>query len=441
MSTEDITTAYTEALGKTKFVGMTGFEGATAVYSDLTYDMLTGTNSPLAGDYCLTDSSNNVVVTNDLKQKFEASPTLHEFLVANSTPGYTLASPAVPEIPTIPAVPYTPYTPASPATPAIPATSATYPAGFIQASYESQIAVFDADVVTARNVFNNTPPLVTVTKGSLMPSAYADWQNAQATVTSEQAYHDHVVMAGNPTQERINQSLALITSYQASATARRETYNMLAADPNGTITQANPAYAAAGNALNAAISTRAAFGTTTPGTIMIPGSPEIPAKPATPEVLMILGSPEIPGTPGIPAVPGQTGPKTNESAYYTNMFNRMKEGFTTVADEANTVNSKEWLTQQLKNGGLYLEKFGIDGKTKDQNIASASEISEVRDDKDLDILTAKYNADLQKIQIKDKRLDMEIKQLDTEHSALQTEVESVQKVITKNIESSFKTFG
>ena len=372
MSTEDITTAYTEALGKTKFVGMTGFEGGSAVYSDLTYDMLTGANSPLAGDYCLTDSSNNVVVTNDLKQKFEASPTLHEFLVANSTPGYTLTTPGVLEIPTIPAVPATPYIPASPATPAVPATSATYPSGYTQASYEAEIATLDATIVTGRNVFNNTQPTTVVTKGSLMPAAYDDWQGAQNNVSSEQAYHDHVVMTSipAPTQDRINQSLAHIQELQLTAEVKRSTYNILAGDPNGTITSANPAYAAAGNALNSALAHRAAFGTTIPGTIMLPGSPEIPAKPATPEVLATPGSPAIQGTPGIPAVPGQTGPKTNESAYYTNMFNRMKEGFTTVADEANTVNSKEWLTHQLKNGGLYLEKFGTDGKTKDQNILS-----------------------------------------------------------------------
>lgn len=41
----------------------------------------------------------------------------------------------------------------------------------------------------------------------------------------------------------------------------------------------------------------------------------------------------------------------------------------------------------------------------------------------------------------DKRLEMEMKRLDTQHEAVQTELESVQKIISKNIETSFKIMG
>lgn len=45
------------------------------------------------------------------------------------------------------------------------------------------------------------------------------------------------------------------------------------------------------------------------------------------------------------------------------------------------------------------------------------------------------------LQSVDKSLEMEMKQLDTQHQAVQTEIAAVQKIISKNIEQSFKTFG
>ncbi len=45
------------------------------------------------------------------------------------------------------------------------------------------------------------------------------------------------------------------------------------------------------------------------------------------------------------------------------------------------------------------------------------------------------------IQVEDKDLEVRLKQLDTEQKAITNELEAVQKVIEKNVESSFKTFG
>ena len=50
------------------------------------------------------------------------------------------------------------------------------------------------------------------------------------------------------------------------------------------------------------------------------------------------------------------------------------------------------------------------------------------------------NAKTEMIQQQDKTLELKLRQLDTEQEALQTEMESVKKVIDKNIESTFKTF-
>ena len=61
---------------------------------------------------------------------------------------------------------------------------------------------------------------------------------------------------------------------------------------------------------------------------------------------------------------------------------------------------------------------------------------------------AQYDADIQEINAKieiiqseDKDLELRLKQLDTEQNAISNEIEAVNKVIEKNVESSFKTFG
>ena len=51
------------------------------------------------------------------------------------------------------------------------------------------------------------------------------------------------------------------------------------------------------------------------------------------------------------------------------------------------------------------------------------------------------NAKIEIVQAEDKNLELRLKQLDTEQDAIQTEMDSVSKVIEKNVESTFKTFG
>ena len=51
------------------------------------------------------------------------------------------------------------------------------------------------------------------------------------------------------------------------------------------------------------------------------------------------------------------------------------------------------------------------------------------------------NAQTEIIQAQDRTLELRLKQLDTEQNALQTEMEAVKKVISKNVETSFKTFS
>ena len=57
------------------------------------------------------------------------------------------------------------------------------------------------------------------------------------------------------------------------------------------------------------------------------------------------------------------------------------------------------------------------------------------------IAQAKYDKEIRHVQKEDTKLEMQMERLETQHKAIETEMDSVQKVIDDNIESSFKTFG
>lgn len=138
-----------------------------------------------------------------------------------------------------------------------------------------------------------------------------------------------------------------------------------------------------------------------------------------------------------------TTPTTSASSgsvdYYTNLYNKMKEGYFTVSNEDDTINNSSWTQYQIMNGNLLLDKV-VEGKWQNASWRSDSSIVEETDDADTAKAEANYTAANAEIQVKDKQFDLELKNIDTEHEAVQTEVDSVKKVIDKNIERSFKMF-
>jgi len=53
----------------------------------------------------------------------------------------------------------------------------------------------------------------------------------------------------------------------------------------------------------------------------------------------------------------------------------------------------------------------------------------------------RLNAQISSIQERDKQMELENRRIDTQHQAVQTEIDAVSKVISKNIESTFKLMG
>ena len=64
-----------------------------------------------------------------------------------------------------------------------------------------------------------------------------------------------------------------------------------------------------------------------------------------------------------------------------------------------------------------------------------------KDYNDYEKTMSQINAKTEVIQQQDKTLELRLNQLDTEQNAISTEMDAVQKVIDKNVESTFKTFA
>lgn len=133
--------------------------------------------------------------------------------------------------------------------------------------------------------------------------------------------------------------------------------------------------------------------------------------------------------------------------YYKNVFNEIKEsGGYNVQSEEN-MNSSEWLQAQLQAGNISLHEWnkdaGTDGKGDFVGVSwksGDSTLQQTTNESDMAKAEADYETTMASIETKDKRFDLQLSQINTEHSAIQTEMESVKKVIDKNIERSFKSF-
>ncbi len=95
----------------------------------------------------------------------------------------------------------------------------------------------------------------------------------------------------------------------------------------------------------------------------------------------------------------------------------------------------------LKEGVYFISKKDTEGKLVPQSLATLPLITEEYDESDDAQAEAKYNQEMDKLQRDDKKLELELNRIESNHKAIETELQSVQKIIEKNIETSFKTFS
>lgn len=152
---------------------------------------------------------------------------------------------------------------------------------------------------------------------------------------------------------------------------------------------------------------------------------------------------------------------TSKSTYYINATktgfdpevetNQNVDFFTTMTTEKEVYETIENVTASKSDTGEFTSLYWMDESGKhNYNLTPSSEYDEAGYDAAMnnysyqktlyDKEVEDMNTKTQQLQETDRTLELRLKQLDTEQEALQTELDSVKKVIDKNIENVFKTF-
>ena len=120
------------------------------------------------------------------------------------------------------------------------------------------------------------------------------------------------------------------------------------------------------------------------------------------------------------------------------------EDYAPPADVAEQFNNPVYLTNMLQEGFIVLHKMtgdNVTAKAEEINIATDTALQEVTDELDLKKAEAKYEADMRKINAKDKKFDVDIAALEQERNAIKTEMETLKTVAKDNVERTFKLFS
>jgi hypothetical protein len=128
-----------------------------------------------------------------------------------------------------------------------------------------------------------------------------------------------------------------------------------------------------------------------------------------------------------------------EAHWYTNLFNRMKEGYKALED--GLAADPKWIDYALKSGLAVMEQVDGTGAWAAFTYTNCADINEKTDSVAVATAEAEYTRAMNKIQAKDKRFDIELKQIDTEHNSLQVEYDSVKAAMDKNMERTFKIYS
>ena len=126
-----------------------------------------------------------------------------------------------------------------------------------------------------------------------------------------------------------------------------------------------------------------------------------------------------------------------KAQWYTNLFNRMKEGYKQL--ENGLASSSQWIEYALESGIVSMEQVDKNYTWKSLDYKTCTKITEETDNSAaVTKAEAEYNRAMNDINSKDSMYDIQLKNIDTEHSALQTEYDSIKNAMTKNIERTFK---
>lgn len=129
------------------------------------------------------------------------------------------------------------------------------------------------------------------------------------------------------------------------------------------------------------------------------------------------------------------------------LFDDMKENGYILESEVEGLTSKngndtKWFTNMVNEGYLFIyDKDKTTGEYEQTSVSTDTKLQEVADEAGLRKAEAKYEADIKRIDQKDKKYDYDLAALDNERNAIKQEMETLKTVAKDNVERTFKLFS
>ena len=138
--------------------------------------------------------------------------------------------------------------------------------------------------------------------------------------------------------------------------------------------------------------------------------------------------------------PNLTENDISEAAFIFNAIN-LSGGAITISEE--NANSRTWLSNMIKDGHAILSNCDISKPETFANITVATDtnLQEVDDNSELRKAEAKYEAEMRRIDMKDRKFDYDLQALEAERNAIKQEMETLKTVAKDNVERTFKLFS
>ena len=131
-----------------------------------------------------------------------------------------------------------------------------------------------------------------------------------------------------------------------------------------------------------------------------------------------------------------------KNEYYINLYNAINEAGGCVDIPSEMVNNKTYLSNLINSGFAYLKEFDKKkGEWVDTSVATNTSLQEVNDESGLRKAEAKYEADMRRIDMKDRKYDYDLAALDNERNAIKNEMDTLKTVAKDNVDRTFKLFG
>jgi hypothetical protein len=107
----------------------------------------------------------------------------------------------------------------------------------------------------------------------------------------------------------------------------------------------------------------------------------------------------------------------------------------------NLINSGDVTIVTKRDNNVFAKESEFDFSDYETSVSTDTGLQEVSDELTLKKAEAKYEADMKRIDMKDRKYDSDIAALETERNAIKQEMETLKTVAKENVERTFKLFG